>query len=147
MIKVDYIHEIKCPFSTAQVVKIVKTAAQFEKKIIGEVEIIVVSNQTIKKINRRYHHRDAVTDVLSFAWQEDKIVSSSKLGQIYIAYPRIVAQAKEWKVSPEEEFIRMLVHGLLHLSGYDHAQPAAARRMFKKQERIVNQCLCFLGED
>jgi probable rRNA maturation factor len=60
------------------------------------------------------------------------------LGQIFIAYPQIKRQAKQYKISEKEEFVRMLVHGLLHLVGYDHNTIKDEKKMLNLQEKIVN---------
>lgn len=103
----------------------------------GELEINIVGDKAIKDLNFRYRGKNKVTDVLSFAWQEDKKVRTKYLGQIYICYPQIERQAKEFKVKPREEFVRMLAHGFLHIIGYDHIKKKEAEKMFKIQEAIV----------
>ena len=137
MIKVFFNQAVKSPLSPAVVEKIVNLAARQEKKIQGEVEIKVVGNNEIKKINRLYRGKNEVTDVLSFAWQEDQPIPGNFLGQIYLSAPRLARQAKSFGVPFREEFIRMLVHGLLHLVGYDHCRPGDAKKMFKLQDEIV----------
>lgn len=137
MIKVFYNRLTKCPFTENFLNQIVTTAAREEKKIRGTVEINVVDGREIKKINKIYRGQNKITDVLSFAWGEDNIIATDSLGQIYLCYPRIAVQAKEYHVSARQEFARMLVHGLLHLVGYDHQAPAAEKTMFALQEKIV----------
>ncbi len=105
--------------------------------INGELEINIVGEKEIKDLNFRYRGKNKVTDVLSFAWQEDKIIKSKNLGQIYICYPQIEQQAKEFTVSVPEEFVRMLAHGFLHIVGYDHIKKPEAAKMFKIQEEVV----------
>ena len=101
----------------------------------------VVNDKTIKELNKKYRGKDAATDVLAFTWKEDKIVKTNFLGQIFISYPKIIKQAKEYKATEEEEFTRMLAHGALHLAGYDHQTKRDANKMFKIQEEII-RLLC-----
>ncbi len=129
--------EVRCPLSVNFITKVISKAARFEPKLIGEIEIIVVGDRAMCALNRQYRNKDKVTDVLSFAWQEDKKIKGSMLGQIYICYSQIVRQAKEYKVSVRQEFVRMLVHGMLHLVGYDHMRPSDAKKMFALQEKII----------
>lgn len=117
--------------------KIVRFAARREKKIRGRIDVTVVGDAAIRSLNRRYRGKDQVTDVLSFAWGEDKKMPSRYLGQIYLSYPQIKRQARVFQAPVAEEFARMLVHGLLHLVGYDHVRRAEAERMFSLQEKIV----------
>jgi probable rRNA maturation factor len=128
---------VKCPFTEKEIKKCVLTAARFEKKIKSSVEINIVSNKTIQELNRRYRGLNKPTDVLSFSWQEDQSTPADSLGQVYIAYPYIVAQARRFKTPPKEEFYRMLAHGLLHITGHDHLEEREAKKMFALQEKIV----------
>ena len=139
---VSYVNkEVRCPFSLQFFKDVIEKAAQFEKKIAGEVEVVVVGDSRIKALNRRYRKKNKVTDVLSFAWREDKKMPGKMLGQIYICYPQIVRQAKEFKIKIKEELARMLTHGLLHLVGYDHTQIAEEKKMFDLQEKIIKSIL------
>ncbi len=113
-------------------------------KVNGEVEVNIIGDKEIKDLNNRYRGLNKVTDVLSFAWQEDEVVKTNYLGQIYISYPQIVRQAKELSIDTDEEFVRMLTHGFLHIIGHDHLKKKEAEIMFKIQEDIVEECL-FLG--
>lgn len=137
MIEVDYFCKVTCPFTKEQVDTITKLAARAEKKIRGTVEVTIVGDKEIQKLNKQYRGLNKVTDVLSFAWEEDPIVPSSMLGQIYISYPQIKRQAGDFAVTPKNEFVRMLVHGLLHIVGYDHLVKREADVMFALQEKIV----------
>ena len=141
MITVNVFKKVTIPWAGKWVEKVVGLAAKKEKKIKGEVEIIVVGDSEIKKLNREYRGRDVVTDVLSFAWQEDSVIGGNVLGQIYISYPQIKRQAKIWQVTAKEEFSRMLVHGLLHLVGYDNGNEKDSKKMFSLQEKIVKLAL------
>ncbi len=137
MININYSCPASCPFKYKIVEKIVEEVAAYERKVRGEVEINIISNKKIKELNKNYRDKDAVTDVLSFAWQESDGVKDNNLGQIFISYQKIKKQAKEFKVTVKEEFTRMLVHGMLHLVGYDHIKEGEARKMFAIQEKIV----------
>lgn len=132
-----YFENKKHPWTKQTIEKIVTEAGKFEKKICGAVEIHLVGDARIKKLNKQYRGIDKPTDVLSFAWNEDPGYKGALLGQIYMSVPYIERQAKRFKVSAKEEFTRMLVHGLLHIVGYDHMETADAKKMFSLQEKIV----------
>jgi probable rRNA maturation factor len=138
MISVEVIKKIDCPVAKTKIQRAVQTAARFEKKINAAVEIQIISDAEMKDLNRRYRGLNKTTDVLSFSWQEDTTFPGSGLGQIYISYAQIVRQAPRFTVSAEEEFFRMLTHGLLHLVGHDHIKTKEAAIMFALQEKIVN---------
>jgi probable rRNA maturation factor len=129
----------KFPINKKEILSLYNLAKKKCKKIRGGVEINVVDSKTIKKINHEWRGQNKITDVLSFAWQEDKIMHDDFLGQIFICYPRIKEQAKEFKVSIHEEFYRMLTHGLLHLVGYDHLIEVEEKKMFMLQEKIIQE--------
>lgn len=137
MIDIAYHKEVACPITSAHVSLITNIAAKHEKKIKGMVEITIVSDAVIKKLNKQYRGKNKVTDVLSFGWQEGGEMPTAMLGEIYICYNQIKRQAKTFKCSAKEEFARMLVHGLLHITGYDHVTKAEAAKMFPLQEKIV----------
>jgi len=129
----------KCGITKQLVFEVINLLSKKEKKVRGGVEINIVGGSFIKKINKEFRGLNEETDVLSFAWAEDKIVKSDFLGQIYISYPRIKLQAKENNITIKEEFVRMLAHGVLHLIGYDHGSKAQANKMFKIQEDVVKK--------
>ena len=111
-------------------------------KARGEVEVVITDNREMRRMNKAWRGADRTTDVLSFAWNEDKIFpKSERLGQIFISYPRIRTQAKECGVSEKEELVRMFVHGILHLLGHNHIREAEAQKMFSLQEKIVSKSL------
>jgi len=151
MLKIDYIKEADCPFSK----KIIdKAALIFGKKMFKktkETEVVIVSDAKMKKINFVYRGKKRTTDVLSFSFLEDKKIKTDFLGQIFISYPQIKRQAKKYKIPEKEEFVRMLVHGLLHLVGYDHVTKAEEQKMFKFQEllvsKILNTCPSIITEE
>lgn len=138
MIRVNFYKEIACPISLNFVKKIVVAAAGREKQIGGIVAVIIVDDKRIKQLNSRYRGKHSVTDVLSFAWQEDKKVKSEYLGEVYLCYPQIYRQAQANGVALNDELALMLVHGLLHLAGYDHKTRVQEKLMFALQKKIVN---------
>lgn len=104
--------------------------------------IIIVDNNTIKEINRDYRGKDAPTDVISFALEDDKNVIAPEgirvLGDIYISVDKAREQAKEYNHTFKRELSFLAVHGLLHLLGYDHMKEEDEKIMFSKQEEVLN---------
>lgn len=137
MIKVIFNNESKYPVSAAEVSRVAKAAAKKVKRLKGEVEVVLIDNSEIKKINRLWRKINRPTDVLAFAWNEEGLLKGDCLGQIFISYPKIVSQAKEYRVPVKKEFNLILIHGLLHLAGYDHAKPVDRKKMFFLQEKIA----------
>lgn len=94
----------------------------------------------MRTLNRRYRSQDRTTDVLSFSLREGSFpdIQPRMLGDIVIAVPVAVRQAKEAGHSTSREFDRLLVHGLAHLLGYDHERgPREALRMRKKEQQFL----------
>ncbi|MBM5790011.1 rRNA maturation RNase YbeY [Candidatus Parcubacteria bacterium] len=95
-----------------------------------DVSIAFVSPLEIRRANRMYRGKDSVTDVLSFALDDGT-------GELLLCYEQARRQAREVGHSAREEVSFLIVHGLLHLFGYDHERPSDARKMFAMQERIL----------
>ena len=102
----------------------------------AEVGVIITSDAAVRDLNRRYRGDDVPTDVLSFALSEnaEEFVlppdESKRLGDIVISLPAARRQAKQAGHPLERELALLLVHGLLHLLGYDHATDDDARVMW-----------------
>ena len=141
MVNVIYNKKTDCPFGKLKVERVIKLAANYEKKISGTVEGTVVSEKKIKQLNKDFRGKDKVTDVLSFSMREGGEVTGPFFGELYLCYRQIKRQAESYGVAKKEEFTRMLVHGLLHLSGYDHQKKNEAKKMFALQEKIVVKAL------
>ena len=115
-----------------------------KREDLGNVifNIIIIDNPTIHKINKEYRDKDAPTDVISFALEDDKTVIEPDgvriLGDIYISIDKVHEQALEYGHSFKRELSFIAVHGLLHLLGYDHMEKSDEEVMFKKQEEVLN---------
>ena len=106
------------------------------------LNIVIVDNEKIREINKEYRNKDAVTDVISFAFEEVKDVNYEDvrfLGEIYISYERCKEQAKDYGHSVRREFCYLAVHGLLHLLGYDHMTEEDKKVMRAREEEILNE--------
>lgn len=111
--------------------------------------IIFVSAEEIRKINREYRNIDRVTDVISFALNdndEGAMFNDGEIGDIFICLDRAREQAQDYGHSIEREVGFLAVHGYLHLSGYDHMTPEEEKVMFSKQEQILEKAGLKRGE-
>jgi probable rRNA maturation factor len=116
-----------------------KVAKIFEKHLpsaTGVVHVHAVSEEEIRRLNRMHRGKDKVTDVLSFPSGDLPIFG--ELGDVIICYSQAERQA-EGDVTLE--LVDLLVHGILHLLGYDHEAPADAEEMFPLQDQIVGTVL------
>ncbi len=108
----------------------------------AELGVLVTDGETVRRLNREYAGEDEATDVLAFSMQEgEEFVSPDdvlRLGEVIISYPTALRQAKEARRPVEEEIAHLLVHGALHLLGYDHAEPADEQRMRAREQSLLN---------
>ena len=121
--------------------KVVNKAFEVEGVKKASCSIIIVDNTFIHKLNKEYRGIDRVTDVISFALEDDKSMvipdDIRLLGDIYICLDKAKEQAKEYGHSLERELCFLAVHGVYHLLGYDHETEEDAKIMFKKQEEVL----------
>ena len=121
---------------------VVEFALKYQKIDNAIFNIIIVDESTIHEINKTYRGKDSVTDVISFALEDDKTFIETNyriLGDIYICLNKAKAQAIEYGHSFLRELAFLTVHGLLHLLGYDHMKEEDEKVMFKLQEMILNE--------
>lgn len=108
-----------------------------EARMDSSVSIHFVGLHKMKTLNYRYRGKDAPTDVLSFGTQGELIGTENDLGDLFLCVPYVKEQAKRFGVSYREECLRMIIHGVLHLLGYDHQEENEAKIMFEKQESLL----------
>ncbi len=121
--------------------KLLEFALKREKLDNVEFNVIFVDSDTIHNINKTYRNVDRVTDVISFALEDNETIKLDHrlLGDIYICIERAKEQAQEYGHSFKRELSFLTIHGLLHLLGYDHMEPEEEKVMFQKQEDILNE--------
>ena len=126
---------------TETIYKLLEFALKREKLENVEFNIIFVDSNTIHEINKNYRNVDRVTDVISFALEDNETITLDHrvLGDIYICVERAEEQAKEYGHSFLRELAFLSIHGLLHLLGYDHMVPEEEKIMFQKQDDILNE--------
>lgn len=104
-----------------------------------EVSIVFCSDAFIQELNREYRKKDEVTDVLSFEMGETIVedsVSFYLAGDIVISLAALERNAKDFEVDMDEELKRLLIHGILHLSGMDHITNEKDEAMLLLQENL-----------
>jgi len=87
------------------------------------VTVAFVSDRAMSKLNRLWRRKHGITDVLSFPAVQDEFekMEGSSLGDVVISVEQAVRQAKENNLSPDQEIAQLILHGLIHLCGYDHS--------------------------
>lgn len=105
-----------------------------------EISITLTDNQTIKELNKQWRNKDKPTDVLSFPMEDSIGYKYRLLGDVVISLPFAKKQAEEIGFSYKEEILRLLIHGILHLLGYDHERSKEDEKiMFELQEKIFQK--------
>lgn len=100
-----------------------------------EVYIVFVDDAYLRQLHRNYLDDDTVTDVMTFNLSDDEAVE----GEIYISLDRAKAHAAEFSVAPGQEVARLVIHGLLHLNGYDDKTAAEQKKMRQQEEHYLNK--------
>ena len=128
-----------------------KTLTQVEDEIallnVRELHIMLINDAKMREINFEFRHKDKATDVLSFPqFTKDEIrgkkptitADGHYLGDLVISTETTLAQSKTFGVTPRQELIRLIIHGILHLIGYDHEKVSAveAQRMRRKERQL-----------
>ena len=104
-----------------------------------ELSVVLVGQGRMRNLNKRYRKKNRVTDVLSFDNLKNPVMKDD-LGEIVICLREVKKNARKLGVSFEEELYRVLIHGLLHLLGYEHTKgKTAAEKMRKKEEYYLFQ--------
>lgn len=112
-----------------------------------ELSLLITGDETIRDLNQRYRGIDETTDVLSFALTEEGSDVSQfivppddiiHLGEVIISYPRAVMQAEKAGHGKEKEMALLIVHGILHLLGYDHDEPDREIEMKGLERKILD---------
>lgn len=115
-----------------------------ELKVEGDFSITYLSDDEIRRLNAEYRDKDEATDVLTFRLKDDDTFPdfglSNELGDVFISLDAVARNAAEFSVSFEEELTRVMLHGLMHLMGYDHqSNDFKSEQMLIKQEEILRK--------
>jgi probable rRNA maturation factor len=111
----------------------------------GELSIALVNNREMRKLNAKYRHKDYPTDVLSFPAANGLPIDVGLLGDVVISVEKAEEQAKQRGRTLNEETVTLLIHGVLHLLGYDHERSVKEARIMGRLERKIYRTLCEQG--
>ncbi len=117
-----------------------------------ELSLVITCQEKVRQLNRDYLGKDAPTDVLAFSMLPELPAEGEPgvplfvtppdgvlhLGEVIISYPQAVIQAEEHHHSVKKEIAILIIHGVLHLLGYDHDKPEPARRMCAREAEILS---------
>ena len=117
-----------------------ETLRQAQAPEAADLTIVLTGDETLQSLNLEFMGIDAPTDVLSFpADLIDPDTGQRYLGDVLISVPRARTQAPENGQSLQDEILLLAVHGILHLLGYDHAEPAEKEQMWARQNAVLRE--------
>jgi rRNA maturation RNase YbeY len=111
-------------------VGIIKKVIAKEQKISGDLSFIITDDESLKKINVEFLEHDYYTDVITFNYNEGDCIS----GEVYISLERVAENALNYNVSLNNELMRILIHGVLHLVGYDDRDDESRSEMRRMED-------------
>jgi probable rRNA maturation factor len=124
---------VKENIDTGKIRKLIKRLIGIENKKLGEIQIIFLNNQEILKINKEFLKHDYFTDVITFCYNKKNIVC----GDICISIDSVKKNAKNYRTELNRELIRVIVHGVLHLIGYEDTDAKSKEIMKKKENKYL----------
>ena len=132
----EYNGEIKYDFLP----KIIDKCLEMEHVENAVFSIIFIDDEKMHELNKTYRDIDRTTDVLSFAYEDNEKEKTDirMLGEIFVSIPKMKGQAIEYGHSETRELSFLVVHGILHLLGYDHMVEEDKKIMRKKEEKVLN---------
>lgn len=107
----------------------------------AELSLFVIGDRRMQGLNARYRRRDRPTDVLAFAARDASQPATSFLGDVVISLDTARRQAREAGYAVDRELVTLLIHGILHLLGYDHERSAREARRMQNKERAIFRAL------
>jgi rRNA maturation RNase YbeY len=111
----------------------------------AELSVALIGNAEMRKLNAQYRNKDYPTDVLSFPMEQTGPAATRLLGDVIISVEKAREQANERGRTPDQELATLLIHGIVHLLGYDHERSAKDARVMKRVEDKIYRQLCEQG--
>jgi len=128
-----FVFEVDCPVDRQKL----KQAAEHvlaREGVRSKVVVILSSDETILRLNTQFLEKHSLTDVLSFPWHDKKL-----LGEVYVCVSVAERSARELSRTLESELILYIIHGILHLTGYDDTSDREFKRMHRREDELLGE--------
>ena len=132
-------------FSSARLKRIALVVLQLLGQQEAELSLALIGNAEMRKLNAKYRRKDYPTDVLSFPAAKDLPAGPRLLGDVVISLEKAAEQARERQRTLDQEVATLLIHGIVHLLGYDHERSARDARIMTRMEKKIARQLCERG--
>ena len=132
-------------FSSRKLEKIALAILELVDRAAAELSLVLIGNREMQKLNAGYRRKDYPTDVLSFLVEGKVPAEISLLGEVIISVEKAAQQARERARTLEKEMVTLLIHGIVHLLGYDHERSAKDARAMSRVEKRIYRQLCDRG--
>ena len=141
----NHYKKIPEPFKKKEIKKLIDVVIEkigSEKLENGQINIKYTSEEEIKLLNEKFYNKEGVTNVLAFTNNQETPESKERLiGEIAICISQIEKEAKMYKKAVETRLKHMIVHGVLHLFGFDHQKKGEQKEMEQVEDDIITSCL------
>lgn len=137
MSKIEFFFEDIKPvkIKREQIKKSIKSLIINEKNLLGDIAIILCSDEYLLRINIEYLKHNYYTDIITFNYVDGKIIS----GDLFISFERIQENSKQFNTSLVEELYRVMFHGVLHLVGYNDKTADEKKIMREKEDLYLSE--------
>lgn len=132
---------IRLAVRRASWVRVASQVLQAVGEASSELSVELVGDGRMRRLNREYRKKDRTTDVLAFAMRESGSPDGTLLGDVVISVPTARRQANAHGRALDEELAWLLVHGVLHLCGYDHERSEQEERRMRRREQHILRAL------
>ena len=132
-------------YTSRQYRKIASAILELLGKDKAELSLALVGNVEIQRLNAKYRQKNHPTDVLSFAAEKNLPMEIHLLGDVIISVEKAAEQARERRHTLDEEMTTLLIHGVVHLMGYDHERSSKDARVMGRLEKKIHRQLCERG--
>lgn len=130
MIRLFYDNTVYRLRGSRKTLELVERVIREEKRIPGDLNFILTNKFEVQRINREFLKHDYYTDVIAFGYSENEVIQ----GEVYMSLETIKENAINYNVSLKNEIIRVMIHGALHLCGYEDGNEIERLEMREKED-------------